>query len=189
MNRDCCEYSSKVSAFADHELLLAEGSAMENHLRSCSACSTELEEVTYVRDRLKLLKTPDLPTPLTMRIDLESGHNKLMLSELFRRRVSLPVPVALLIAILLLLPGLFLALRPQETPQPSVVRVEVPVERVVVQTETPVSPPRVQKKAVGKRRSWPSDNSSVATRLGNDPLQGFRPPETANIRVVKDSER
>jgi hypothetical protein len=162
---------------------------MDNHIRACSACSAELEEVTYVRDQLRLLKPPELPTALQMRVDLECAPAHLTLAELFSRRISLPVPVALLIAALLLLPALFLAVRDRKTPQQSVVRVEVPVERIVVQTVTPATPPRVQKRRVSNRRAWPPDNSSVATRLGNDPLQGFRPPETANIRVVKDSER
>ena len=96
MKRKSCEYSSKVSAFADHELLLTEGSAFENHLKTCSACSAELEQVNYVRDRLRLLKTPDLPSPLPMRVDLGSKPARLTLKEIFGRRISIPVPVALL---------------------------------------------------------------------------------------------
>jgi len=190
MKRKSCEYSSKVSAFADHELLLTEGSAFENHLKTCSACSAELEQVNYVRDRLRLLKTPDLPSPLPMRGDLGSKPARLTLKELFGRRISIPVPVALLMVAGLLAPALFLALRSQQSPQTSVVRVEVPVERVVVQVETPATPPRVAKKSVSRRRSWlPSDISTVSARLGTDPLKGFRPPDTANIRVVNHPER
>ena len=188
MKRHRCKYSSKVSAFADHELLLTEGSAMESHLRSCSDCQGELAEVMYVRDRLRLLKTPDLPAS-KMRVELASAPAKTLFGGLFNRRITLPVPAALLIAAILLMPTLFLALRPQKTAPPSVVHVEVPVERVVVQTEAQASAPRIQQKRVGKRRSWPADNPSVATKLGHDPLQGFRPPDTANIRVIKDSER
>jgi anti-sigma factor RsiW len=188
MKRQSCKHSSKVSAFVDHELLLTEGSAMENHLRSCSECQAQLEDVLHVRDRLRLLKTPDLPVPLTMRVELEPVQSKSILSTVFTRRITLPVPVALLLAALLLLPALFLALRPQKNAPASVVRVEVPVERIVVQAETATSASRIQQKRVGKRRPWPADNSSVATRLGNDPLQGFRPADTANIRVVKDTE-
>jgi len=188
MKRKSCKHSSKVSAFVDHELLLTEGSAMESHLRSCSECQAELEDVLHVRDRLRLLKTP-VPVPLTMRVELEPVQSKSILSTVFTCRITLPVPVALLIAALLLLPALFLALRLKKDVPASVVRVEVPVERIVVQAETATSAPRIQQKRVGKRRPWPADNSSVATRLGNDPLQGFRPADTANIRVVKDTER
>lgn len=189
MKRHRCKYSSKVSAFADHELLLTEGTAMESHLRSCADCQGELAEVMYVRDRLRLLKTPELPAPSKMRVALASAPAKTSLDALFNRRITLPVPAALLIAAILLMPTLFLALRPQKTAPPSVVHVEVPVERVVVQTEAQASTPRIQQKRVGKCRSWPADNPSVATKLGHDPLQGFRPPDTANIRVIKDSER
>ena len=189
MKRHRCKYSSKVSAFADHELLLTEGSAMESHLRSCSDCQGELAEVMYVRDRLRLLKTPEFTAPSKMRVELGPAPAKSVSGGLFNRRITLPVPAALLIAAILLMPTLFLALRPQKITPPSVVHVEVPVERVVVQTEAQASAPRIQQKRVAKRRSWPTDNSSVATKLGQDPLQGFRPPDTANIRVVKDSER
>jgi anti-sigma factor RsiW len=189
MKRHRCKYSNKVSAFADHELLLSEGSAMESHLRSCSDCQAELAEVIYVRDRLRLLKTPELPPPSKMRVELAPTSAKTFFGGLFNRRITLPVPAALLIAAILLMPALFLALRPQKITQPPVVNVEVPVERIVVQTEAQAAAPRIQQRRVGKRRSWPVDNPSVATKLGHDPLQGFRPPETANIRVVKDSDR
>jgi len=88
MKRHRCKYSSKVSAFADHELLLTEGSAMESHLRFCSDCQGELAEVTYVRDRLKLLKAPELPALSKMRVELAPVPAKTLLGGFFNRRIT-----------------------------------------------------------------------------------------------------
>lgn len=108
MMRTCDEFERLISDQLDRELPEAEARALSEHLRDCASCRAFAESCRRVRDVIQRLPQPTeaasvLPSQRTVNMPW------------WRRRLSVPVPVAAGIAILLI-GGWTLLLRTPETP-------------------------------------------------------------------------
>jgi anti-sigma factor RsiW len=178
-----CRYVSRICAYADHELATSERLEVEAHLPLCATCRTELEQLHFAKGVMQHLQPPDGVVQLASMSRFQSRKTAgSILKTIYRSKISLPVPAVVALAAFLLVPML-LVLRSQIA-EPAVVRetvrVEVPVERLVTQpvyVQVPVAPSRGFSSVRGRRER-------VARKKSRDALEGFRPAETANLRIV-----
>lgn len=108
MMRTCDEFERIISDQLDSELPEAEARALSKHLRDCASCREFADSCRRVRDVIQRLPQPTeaasvLPSQRTVNVPW------------WQRRLSVPIPVAAGIAILLI-GGWTLLLRTPETP-------------------------------------------------------------------------
>jgi anti-sigma factor RsiW len=128
----CDEYQVKVSVMMDNELSDSEGEELLSHLGNCRACRQEFRSQLALRSGLKedvpLLAPRELDEKVLGRLH-EAGRpsaaGRRLGAAIWRRTVSMPLPLAAVLAGLLLVAGLGLTSvwSPFATPQVRVVYV------------------------------------------------------------------
>jgi anti-sigma factor RsiW len=178
-----CKYAASVCAYLDNELEVSERRALEEHLSGCLPCQAEIEQLQFAKDAIEQLQPPVgavqfVPQFVPISRFQPSTRKSSILQTIFAKRISLPVPVAVAFAAALLLPTVLV--RTSQNPTPAVVKetvtVEVPVKHVVKET--------VYIKAPVVRSRRLSAAQIASRKRSKDALDGFRPAETANLRVV-----
>ncbi len=106
--RTCDEFERLISDQLDGELPEAEARALHEHLGDCASCREFFDSCQRVRDVIQRL-----PQPIEAAVTVLPQHAVKV--PLWRRRLSVPVPVAAGIGILLL-GGWALLLRTPDTP-------------------------------------------------------------------------
>jgi predicted anti-sigma-YlaC factor YlaD len=106
-----CPDREILSAYFDGEIEAPWNKAIAAHLASCAGCRGALEKLARTRDFLQADPVSDWKDSMErVRMDLgERVHRSLPSISVWRRRVALPVPVAALVAALLLFLGVSLA--------------------------------------------------------------------------------
>lgn len=111
-----CPEEGVLSAYLDGELLSPWLDAVEEHLSGCGICAARLERLRAVGQRLRAETEPDFVDAMARTRNALSSH---LASGAGRwRPVSVPLPLAALVACLVLLLGAALVLttvRPWET--------------------------------------------------------------------------
>jgi anti-sigma factor RsiW len=183
-----CKHVTKVSVYIDHEMSLPEREVFEQHLKNCSICQAECEEIRFAKNMMQRLQLQGGPVQVGVTSRIQSlTSTKPGFRGLLHRTVSLPVPVAAVLAVLLLLPTLFVWKSSKQLPAVTkeTVEVQVPVERLVTQTVYVQSPAPKNPRGV-KRQIVRRPNGAKPSRPPTiDSLDGFRPADTANLRVIK----
>lgn len=108
MMKTCDEFERLISDQLDGELPAAEARALHDHLRDCASCQEFADSCRRVRDVIQRLPQP---TGATATLLPQRAVNV----PWWRRRMSVPVPIAAGIVILLI-GGWALSLRTPDTP-------------------------------------------------------------------------
>src|SRR5687768_9946464 len=110
-----CSYATLISLYVDGELDAAERGRTEEHLAACDACRRARDEYLAIRARLAPLDEPAdrVAQQRALRDILARSRERV-----WRRRVSIPVPVAAVAAAALLAAAAALATRGPEPPTP-----------------------------------------------------------------------
>jgi Putative zinc-finger len=201
-------FAQLMSAHVDHELDGKTSKSMDDHLQECEGCRTEYENLRFAR---KAMMQFEIPAP---RGSWDRGRvlastateSTSLFKNLFSHKVSLPLPIAAGLLLVVFIAFLFMlrgrqAERSQTTPsqpQPAVVKiVEMPVERTVEKIITrTVFVRRTAPKTVTppENLNAPDANADLArvksnsSQWWNRNLESFRPASSANLRVVKEQE-
>ncbi len=107
MMRTCVEFERLISDQLDSELPEAEARALSEHLRDCASCREFADSCRRVRDVIQRLPQPTEAAPSLL-------PQRAVNVPWWRRRLSVPMPVAAGIAILLI-GGWTLLLRTPDT--------------------------------------------------------------------------
>ena len=105
----CDMYEEQVSALVDNELKEKEMVLLFGHLESCSSCRRSLQMVLDLRSDLGERVPPTAPKELDEKIlnsevrsKLYAGDRKPMALHMWKRRISMPVPIAAAITMALI---------------------------------------------------------------------------------------
>jgi len=108
-----CPEEHILSAYLDGEVEPPWRPRIEDHLRDCASCRQALEEMQWVRERMRAQEGPDhRPALERFRTELSLRRGLTWPARLgfWRRKVSIPLPVAVLAAALIFLLGASLLL-------------------------------------------------------------------------------
>jgi predicted anti-sigma-YlaC factor YlaD len=108
MSTSCQTYEQLISARLDGAISPADESALTDHLRNCRACREFLESVTQYRQILQSLPEVEDEYPV-----LRNGSMFVKPQRFWRKRLSLPMPIAAGLA-LVTVAGWLLALHPAD---------------------------------------------------------------------------
>jgi len=105
----CEMYEEQISALIDHELMDEEMGVLFAHLSTCRTCRHSLQSVLDLRSDLTREIPPMAPKELDEKVlqsdtrsMLYAGDRKPLRLAVWKRRVSLPVPVAAAIMAILI---------------------------------------------------------------------------------------
>jgi anti-sigma factor RsiW len=105
----CEAYEEQISALIDHELADGESMTLFEHLSTCQACRHSLQSVLDLRSDLGEQSTPIAPKELDEKVlqgeprsRLYAGDRSPMRLMAWKRRISMPVPVAAAIMVVLI---------------------------------------------------------------------------------------
>lgn len=200
-----------LSASLDSELRSADALALKVHLRSCDHCQSEYEQLRLAKRALLHFEIPKV-NHRNFRVDewslTERVRTPPLLGRLGSRKISMPAPVAAGLLIVFC-SAMFLVARStvsQTTPpsgQATITRtIEVPIERVV--TRTVYVELRGYARERGRRGSTKTATTEQSASngmmrvarhennggwLASQTLKGFRPVDTANLRIVSEPEQ
>lgn len=119
---NCDVYEEQLSALMDNELGDEQAKSLFGHLNTCEACRGAFRSAQDLRSSLREQVPPMAPAELDQKIMSLIPHTKRYIGDRkaarivgWRRRVSLPLPVAAIVAILLVLGSAALSYRLSET--------------------------------------------------------------------------
>jgi anti-sigma factor RsiW len=105
----CDMYEEQVSALIDNELNEEEAESLFRHLSTCLSCRRSLRTVLDLRSDLKEQEPPLAPAELDEKVLQRAasekryvGDRKPMAMRVWKRRISIPMPVAAAITIVLI---------------------------------------------------------------------------------------
>jgi len=112
----CDTYEEQISALIDHELKDEETGMLFAHLSTCRTCRNSLQSVLDLRSDLGEQVPPMAPKELDEKVlhsetrpKLYDGDRKPMTLLVWKRRISMPVPIAAAITIVLIAGGVALS--------------------------------------------------------------------------------
>jgi anti-sigma factor RsiW len=118
----CIEHEEQLSALMDNELRDEEAKLLFGHLNICDACRDAFRSAQEFRLNLKEQVPPMAPAELDEKIMNLIPHTKRYIGDrkavrivVWKRRVSVPLPVAAIMALLLVLGSAALSYRLSET--------------------------------------------------------------------------
>ncbi|MCX6143362.1 MAG: zf-HC2 domain-containing protein [Ignavibacteriales bacterium] len=104
----CETYEEQISALIDHELKDEETEVLFAHLSTCRRCRHSLQSVLDLRSDFGEQVPPMAPKELDEKVlqsetrpKLYAGDRKPMTLQVWKRRISIPMPVAAAMAIVL----------------------------------------------------------------------------------------
>lgn len=105
----CDMYEEQVSALIDNELNEEDAELLFRHLSACPSCRRSLRTVLDLRSDLKEQEPPLASTELDEKVLRRTagekryvGNRKPMAMRVWKRRISIPMPVAAAITIVLI---------------------------------------------------------------------------------------
>jgi anti-sigma factor RsiW len=109
-------YEEQVSALIDNELNEEEAELLFRHLSACPSCRRSLRTVLDLRSDLKEQEPPLAPAELDEKVLRRAvvekryvGDRKPMAIRMWKRRISIPMPVAAAITIILIVGSVVLS--------------------------------------------------------------------------------
>ena len=115
---NCDKYEEQLSALMDNELKDEEAKSLFGHLNSCEACREAFRSAQELRSNLREVVPPMAPAELDEKVmsliphtRTYAGDRKAIRIVAWRRRISLPLPVAAVLAILLMVGSAALSLK------------------------------------------------------------------------------
>jgi hypothetical protein len=201
-------YSRLLSAYLDDELDAQTADNIARHLRACSCCRADFEQLRLANKALLEFEIPPMRPPLIGGpvFCLPVLKKDSSFKRLCSKKIAVPLPLAAGLSIALLVGALFTTGRDQQTsvqsisPVPAsasamIKVVEVPVDRVVNRTVY-VRKPAFRRVQDGRKRITPPDlkgniaqSDTPVTGWSDSTLKDFRPAASANLRVVKEQDK
>ena len=115
---NCDTYEEQLSAWMDNEINDEETKSLFGHLHGCQACREAFRSAQRLRLNLREEQPPMAPAELDEKVmsliprpRIYAGDRKAIRIVAWRRRVSLPLPVAAVVALLLMIGSAAISLK------------------------------------------------------------------------------
>jgi len=198
------ECRNLLSQYLDGELDPDKNAAVQAHLLTCVVCRNDCEQLRLVKTAVLRLAVPKPPENnqwfSNWSMPIQSRPRSLI-TDLLHARIQVPIPIAGVGLIVLMAvriqSGNGSAQREASGVNTITRIIEVPKEHIVTRTVYVGQPRKRKQLTPAKLRVEPIAEAPGISRMarGNPApvipsyLEGFRPPEDPNLRVVKEREQ